>query len=176
MQTKIIQGHELTEAQIDFMNNQRLTEYGENTKDFKKNERESVFFFLVEADSTKAFGLLKPVGITYADKSYRVLGIANIIAVEKGKGYGKVLMQVIKNYLTSQNMSGIGFCDATVCEFYAKCGYQIIDGLSTRFQYIHGQREKLDAERGVIYFDGGDALISKLLENDDLISTDVPLW
>ncbi|MBA3872504.1 MAG: GNAT family N-acetyltransferase [Anaerolineae bacterium] len=180
LNTTIMRGQDLSEAQIDFMNKQRLMEYGENTKDFKKNELASIFFFLDQAESVKAFGMLKPLNIIHDGKQCPILGISNIIAVEKGRGYGKLLMQAIKEYLVSKHMNGLGFCDHEICPFYVQCGFQIIEGLSSRFQYLYaqqdGQKEKLDSPRGTIYFEGRDKLASKLLANDEPIYIDVPFW
>ena len=86
IQTTIIQGKELSEAQIDFMNKQRMIEYGENTKDFKKNELESIFFFLTEGEAFKAFGMLKSLVITHHERHYPILGVGNVIAIEKDAG------------------------------------------------------------------------------------------
>jgi len=180
MQITIIQGHDLSEARIDFMNRQRLMEYGENTKDFEKNERASTFFFLEEGEAVKAFGMLKPLVMTHHDQRYPILGVGNIIAVEKGQGCGKRLMQAIKDYLTSHRMTGMGFCDNSVCPFYVQCGFQVTQGLSTRFRYpdahLHGQTEKLDGVYGVLHFDGGDGAASHLLADDALIYINVPFW
>jgi hypothetical protein len=180
MQTTIIQGKELSEAQIDFMNRQRMIEYGENTKDFRKNELGSIFFFLKDGETVKAFGMLKPLVITHDDQHYPILGVANIIAIEKGRGYGKLLMQVIKDYLVSKGMTGMGFCDNSVCPFYVQCGFQITQGLSSRFRYQYaqqdGQTEKQNGAYGVLHFDGGDGLVGKLLVDDKLIYIDVPFW
>jgi len=64
-------------------------EYGENTKDFKKNEQESIFFFLSEGSSVKAFGMLKPVGITHSGKHYQVLGLAILSRLKKVRATAK---------------------------------------------------------------------------------------
>lgn len=45
---------------IQMVENQRISEYGEITKDFRRQERGSIFFFLYEGPSVKAFGMLKP--------------------------------------------------------------------------------------------------------------------
>lgn len=180
MNISIIQGKALTHTQIDLMSRQRITEYGENNKDFRKNEQESTFFFLIEAERVRAFGMLKPVVITYKARQYPILGIGNIIAIEKGTGYGKRLMEAVKSHLQSKNVTGIGFCRKHICEFYVRCGFQVEPHLDTRFRYRYfqqdGQKEKLEEPLGVINFEGSDRLISRLLTGDDLIYTNVPFW
>lgn len=39
-------GKELNRELINFMVQHRVREYGENTKDFENDERESIFFFI----------------------------------------------------------------------------------------------------------------------------------
>lgn len=180
MDVTMLQGIDLTETQIELMNKQRIIEYGDNTKDFRKNELESTFFFLTDCGQVKAFGMLKPVIITYSEQQYPISGIGNIIALEKSQGCGKRLMEAIKNHLESKNATGIGFCRTPICPFYIKCGFQVEYSLSSRFRYPYGeqdgQNEKLEQPLGVICFEGADLLISRMLTSDALIYTNVPFW
>jgi len=120
--------------------------------------------------------MLKPLTITHHDQHYPILGVGNIIAVEKRQGYGKLLMQAIKDYLVSKHLTGMGFCDGSVCPFYVQCGFQITEGLSSRFRYQDGRTEKQNGAYGVLHFDGGDGVARHLLADDALIYIDVPFW
>ena len=180
MASVIMQGNELSEWRIELMNAQRIVEYGENNKDFRNNEQESTFFFIEQDAQVKAFGMLKPVTITIQDVNYDILGIGNIIAVQKGAGYGKTLMTEIKTYLQQHDKTGLGFCWPTVRQFYRQCGYEVFDGLSDRFRYSFaardGRKEKLEPGLGVIHYPVGDALMEHIARTDDLIYINVPFW
>jgi len=180
MNLDIIKGNQLSDPIIDMMNQQRLYEYGENTKDFKKYELESTFFFLKESHQIKAFGMLKPVTITYQEQSFHILGIGNIIAREKGKGWGKTLMTNIKDYLEQESRIGLGFCDKPVVGFYQKCGYDIVEQLSTRFRYQYAKetngRETLKNPRDILCYDADPNFINTLCSSNDLIYINVPFW
>lgn len=180
MNIDIIKGDQLTHEIIEMMNQQRFHEYGENTKDFRKNELESIFFFLNANHDIKAFGMLKPVTITYRDESFRILGIGNIIAREKGRGWGKKLMTEIKGYLKQVSKIGLGFCDKPVVGFYETCGYDIVEQLSTRFRYQYAKetngRETLKNPRDILCYDADQTLIRTLCSSDDLVYINVPFW
>jgi hypothetical protein len=180
MEIEIIKGDQLSDNTIDIMNQQRLHEYGENTKDFRKNELESIFFFVNNDSQIKAFGMLKPVRITYQGQSFQILGIGNIIAREKGQGWGKLLMSEIMGYLKRESHVGLGFCDKPVVGFYANCGYDIIENLSTRFRYQYAKetngREILRNPRDILCFDTNQSFINTLCSSDDLVYINVPFW
>jgi len=128
-------GKDLSRETIDFMVNKRIQEYGENTKDFDNNEQESLFFFLMEGSDIKAFGMLKPVIIYYKEVGYPIMGMGNVMAMEKGKGYGTTLMNHVKNYLTKTKQVCIGNTHKDNFAFYTKCGYTFIPGFVNRFVY-----------------------------------------
>jgi hypothetical protein len=182
MITNIIDGKELSEQRIELMNKQRITEYGENNKDFRKYEQESTFFFVEDDMQVYAFGMLKPVTITLQDKHYDILGIGNIIAVQKGMGYGKTLMTAIKEYLQQHDKTGLGFCWPTVSQFYRQCGYEVFDDLSDRFRYSFAARDgRKDRQEqgigiGVLYYASSDRLMDHITRTDDLIYVNVPFW
>lgn len=182
MAIKIISGNELSEQRIELMNKQRITEYGENTKDFRKYEQESTFFFVEDGERVYAFGMLKPVTITLQDRHYDILGIGNIIAVEKGVGYGKTLMTAIKEYLQQQDKTGLGFCWPTVVQFYRQCGYEVFDAVVDRFRYSFAARDgRKDRQEqgigiGVLYYASSDRLMDHVMRVDDFIYVNVPFW
>src|ERR1700690_21967 len=129
-------GKDLSPEIIKLMVDNRIREYGENTKDFENNERESIFFFLMDGSEIKAFGMLKPVKISYDSKEYQIMGIANIMAIEKSKRYGSILMDYVRKYLEKNSLVCIGNTHKDNFEFYKKCGFEFIPGLVERFVYI----------------------------------------
>jgi hypothetical protein len=154
LQIEIIKGSELPPEPIDFMNAQRIKEYGRNSKDFEKNENESIFFFLKENDLIKAFGMLKPVELIHKNKSYSVLGLGNVIAVEKGRGYGSKLMKEINNYLVKNKIPAFANTHKDNFEFYRKNGYKVEKSLLERIVEKSEKHKDYDwSEYSMIYFD-----------------------
>ena len=180
MEIEIILGKDLPDDTIERTNRQRIQEYGVNTKNFCKNEQESTFFYIKEAAVWKAFGMLKPVTITYQGEAFPILGIGNIIAVEKGRGHGKALMMEIKAYLREKDFVGLGFCEKDRSAFYLKCDYEVTANLSDRFRYQYasemGDREQLNRPLDVLCFDVHQTFMERLKSSDDLIYINVPFW
>lgn len=178
--TEIIIGHDLSDAYVQRMSQQRITEYGENTKDFRKNELDSTFFFIHDDGKLCAFGMLKPVTLTHKETTIPILGIGNIIAIEKAQGYGRELMQRIRAYLSAAEKIGLGFCAPQLTAFYTKCGYQVVEQLSARFYYplahTDGTRERLAHIPNILCYDPEHRLINRLQASDERIEIDVPFW
>lgn len=173
-----ILGKNLSDSVIDMMDRQRIKEYGENTKDFKNNERESTFFFLKSGGEVKAFGMLKPVSLYFEDKQYQIVGIANVIALEKSKGFGSALMQKITEYLEEKNLVGLGNTHRDNFEFYNKCGYRFIPGLVGRFVYINtnGEEERTETQDYEMFIYDKNNLLSDVVEGDGPVVIRVPFW
>ena len=168
MVVEIKKGCELSDSEIKFMVDARLREYGENDKDFRNGERQSVFFFVKEAGEVVSFGMLKPVRISYRGRVYDILGIGNIMSVVKGKGYGRILIGEMIGYLKRKRKTGLGFCGEDKELFYEKSGLNVVGKFSQRFALRNPWNGKLlfDGENCVaIYFEGKDGLISKMLKN-----------
>ena len=104
------------------MDNARIEDYGENTKMFKKDEQKSIFFFVKDKGKIVSFGMLKPIKMNYLGKSYNIFGIGNILSINKGKGYGKILIQSMVDYLKKKGKTGLGFCGKYNVKFYKKAG------------------------------------------------------
>lgn len=180
MEIQIIPGTKLSEDLISMMNTQRIIEYGENVKDFKKYEQDSTFFFLNKKGTTKAFGMLKPVTITMDKLKFDILGIGNIISIDKGKGYGTELMKKQLSFLLERDKSGLGLCKIPICNFYTKCGFKVIPNLVSRMRYRYfkedGFPEKTDPNLGLLYCQGSDRIIDHLTRVNELIYISVPFW
>ncbi len=57
---------------------------------------------------------------------YGALGIGNVCAFEKGKGYGKVLMNFVNNYLVDNLKVGLLFCKSELKCFYISCSWKLV--------------------------------------------------
>lgn len=178
---KIIEiiGKNLNQDLIKFMVDQRIKEYGENTKDFEHNEQESTFFFLNDGNEIKAFGMLKPVVIYVDSKEYQIMGMANVISVEKSKGYGSILMDHVKKYLEKNRFACIGNTHRVNFDFYTKCGFTFIPGLVERFIYFdkNGKHKPDDdwTDYSMFIYDKANQLAT-LIQSSNEIGVKVPLW
>jgi GNAT superfamily N-acetyltransferase len=178
LQIEEIIGKDLSQELINFMVDARIREYGENTKDFENNERDSVFFFLKEESIIKAFGMLKPVTIYANLKEYQIMGMANVIAVEKSKGYGTILMEHVKKYLDNNRFVCISNTHKDNFEFYTKCGFTFIPGLVERFVYIDKEGHKHGGDWTdycMLIYDPSNKL-SEVISGTSEIITKIPLW
>lgn len=182
MAVTIVHGTELSDETINFMVKRRIAEYGTNTKDFKRNEQSSIFFFVEDSNAILSFGMLKPLTIQFQEKGYDILGIGSIMAAEKRRGFGRALMEAIGLYLHRSGKTGIGFCDAkSVCGFYRKCGYGVAEDISHRFLHYPADRTgspgQLGDDRGVIYREAdGSSLMTRILGSVDPVIVTVPFW
>jgi GNAT superfamily N-acetyltransferase len=171
-------GKNLSKEVIKFMIENRIREYGENTKDFENNEQDSMFFFLKKDHEIKAFGMLKPVTLNYSSIEYPIMGIGNIMALEKGKGYGKLLMEHIKNYLKKHNLVGLGNAYKTNLEFYKKCGFTFIPGFVDRLVYVdkNNKEHREDRTDYCMFILDKDGALDTVAKGKDEIIIRVPLW
>jgi hypothetical protein len=171
-------GSELSPDTIKFMVDNRIREYGENTKDFENNERESIFFFLQEDNATKAFGMLKPVILYYQDKEYPIMGLANVIAIEKSRRYGTKLMKAITDYLETNNIPALGNTHNANFDFYKKCGFSFYHNLIDRMIYRMPDGKESNTERenyDMFVYDPKEKL-STIVNGEEEVIIKVPFW
>lgn len=180
MSIEIVLGSDLKPETITLMNRQRLAEYGRNTKDFAKNERRSIFFFYQTDGAVRAFGMLKPVTLTLNGHRQGILGIGNIMSIEKSMGYGRRLMAAIQDYLTSHGKIGMGFCIDHVHGFYKRCGFQTDQALLSRLRYKYaaqtGHPAMHDQSLWTLYTASGLALVQQIKRSNEIAFVDVPFW
>lgn len=140
--------------------------YSEMLKN-RKDYFDETFFVLYDKGKIISTGRLRPVNIQFIGEKFYILGIADVVSVIKGKGYGKKIMKAILKNLNSRNKIGIGFCKRDNAEFYRKCGFKIADGLSDRFIFKNKAGELVrDAwDDDVIYNSPGSSLIKRIKQN-----------
>jgi predicted N-acetyltransferase YhbS len=168
MKTEVIikKGKELTQKEINLMDNARIADYGENTKMFKKDEQKSIFFFVKSEGQIVSFGMLKPIKMTYLGKKYNLLGIGNILSIKKGKGFGKILIHSMIEYLKMKGKTGLGFCGKSNVLFYKKAGFETRNKFSFRFVLKNPWTGKItpdDENCTGIYSNGRDDFIKKVI-------------
>jgi hypothetical protein len=127
------------------------------------------FFLLLDDDTILALGELIPVEpVKFSGETFSILGVGGILASEKGKGYGKKIMAVIKDYLVTKNKTGVGFCALRNKGFYEKCGFNIDTTSIKRFVFQKGNKKTTNSEDGcLLYLDSSDHFMKKVLLNPD---------
>ena len=160
----------MSKKELDFINKIRVDEFGrKGVIDFTKNSRKgAIMFFVREKEKVVSIGMLLPIKINYLDKKYDILGIASIISVEKGKGYGLTLMGEIVKYIKSKRKTGLGFCGRRLLKFYERCGLKSEKRFGIRFALKDPKTGKIkfEAKNDIgdgIYYEGKDKFISKVL-------------
>lgn len=164
LQITNVLGKELSSEDIKTINTTRLQEFGSkeainpqpNNDDWTK-----VYFLEREKEYLVAFGRLHNVTITFRNADYHIFGIATVVALEKGKGYGKLLLNTMQTYIQKAGKTGIGFCNQKITPFYKKCGFGIIPDGQKRFEY---SKQPRFTGSDAIYIKGEDGLVNKMLE------------
>lgn len=57
---------------------------------------------------------------------YRGFGVGNVCSIEKGKGYGSVLMEMTNLYIKQQTRIGMLFCKSSLLGFYSRFDWKRI--------------------------------------------------
>lgn len=175
---------DLPEKYMVLMNKWRRKQFGPNEiKNFKKDYLPGAKFFFVKANKeVVAFGGLREITITYLRKKYKILGICNIISVKKRRGYGKILIQSMVNYLKKTGKTGLGFTGQT--KFFEKAGLKNKKSFTWRFALKNPKtgEVKFDNEDcDGIYYNGKDNFIKKVLSTKSIVyyylpNIDMPHW
>jgi hypothetical protein len=178
MKIKIILNKNLTKSQKDLINKSRVKEWGQHSKkDFSKDyEPNTKWFFIKDKNKIVALGGLRHIKITHLGKKYNIGGICSIISLEKGKGYGKILISFMKSYSYKTGKTILGFTTKT--EFFKKTGLKTEKNFIKRFIYKNPKtgKEIIDNDGDGIYYDGKDKFVSKVLKNKKPAYINVLHW
>lgn len=164
---------QVPKSYIKLMVNQRVKEFGKNTKNFEEDEKRSIFFFIKDKGKIVSFGMLEPIKINYLKKHYNILGISTIISVVRKKGYGTILMKEMIKYLKKKGKTGLGFTGNKTISFYEKAGLKTKKLFGKRFAVRNPKTgeirfEKKGDEGDGLYYEGKDKLISKMLKTKSI--------
>jgi predicted N-acetyltransferase YhbS len=135
-------------------------------------------FFIKKEKEIAAFGLLIPVKVKHLEKDYNIFGIGSIIAIQKGKGYGKKLIQAMIDYLKKKGKTGLGFCSRENMRFYEKSGIATQKNLIRKFRYKNPKTGEIikDNDGDGFYYNGKDNLIPKILSTRLLAYINISFW
>ena len=169
----------LTKDEINFMNLERKKEYGKGSEiDFKREDKGGEFIFVKEGNKIKSFGMMKPVKIKLGDKKYKILGIGRDLSIEKKKGWGKMLNFKRIMDLKESGKTGVAFTDRKNIDYFEKAGYKIKKNGIRKFRYLNPKTKELiyDPDGEMVYYEGKDRFITKLLKSKDYAITDTDFW
>ena len=168
----IKKGKELTKDELQLINNARKREFNSKSKINPQPENEhweKKYFLLKDKNnSLLAFARLHNVDVEFMKKRYPALGLATLIAIEKGKGFGKKLVTYIRKYIENSKITGIGFCNKKLTNYYRKTGFGIIENATLRTLYKDPKGNLHHDKWGggdVIYVQGKDELIKEITSN-----------
>jgi hypothetical protein len=174
----VVLGKDLSSEQLKIINQYRKTEFGSPTAievNPQSENWEKPYFLAYAGEQLAAFGRLHDVEVRLQQQTYRTLGIATVVATKKGAGFGKLLMEKMKEYIEASGKTAIGFCGPDVSAFYEKCGFSIIKGGVQRVVYMEsGKHVPVPAERAngdVIYLSGADNFMQKFNADPSLTLT-----
>lgn len=123
-------------------------------------------FFLLQRDNTiLAMGALMEVQhVMFDEEEFTIYGFVEVVANEKGRGYGKQVVEAMTNYLRIHDKTGIGFCMPRNKGFYEKCGLETNTISTQRFVYIK-EEERITNQDGqiIFYHDSSDNFMKKVL-------------
>jgi GNAT superfamily N-acetyltransferase len=144
----------------------------------KKSFLKDIFFIVRVNGKILSVGRLRPVRITFLKKNYDIQGIADVVSVVRGKGYGKILMEDMRDYLVRNGKTGIGFCERRNSVFYRKCGFKIARDLVRMFVYKNseGQIIKNKEDDDVIYLDGKDRFMERVIRSKENVLIPCEYW
>ncbi len=160
-----LMGNELTDQYYSQLNEASEREFrmGLPAKTALKDRR---YFLLVETETEKilASGYLKPIAPVICNQEiFSFLNVGDVIANDKGKGYGKQVMQAIRAYLLAQDVIGLGFCAPHNQGFYEKCGFRVETGATHRVIYRNGEERQTAGSQYILYQDSSDHFLEHVL-------------
>lgn len=139
------------------------------------------YFLLVEAETEKllASGYLRPVyPVICNQETFSFLSIGDIIAEEKGKGYGKQVVRAIREHLIAHDAIGLGFCAPNNKGFYEKCGLSVETTSTHRFIYRDGEKRYTAGDQFILYQDSSDRFMEQVLaqREHEVFVPDPTIW
>lgn len=173
MDTEIKTGGKLTTGELTQINGHRVIEF--QSKELidpakVQKDAEDLFFLLKEkGNKLLAFGRLENLEIYFQGKPYQVFCVSTVVATEKGRGYGSMILEEIKKFSIEKGKTLLGFCETSLLPFYRKCGFYILSPEDNKFVYAKENGEIIpDFVPGeVFYIDGGEKILARVLEARD---------
>ncbi|MBW6442346.1 GNAT family N-acetyltransferase [Patescibacteria group bacterium] len=168
---EIKKGEKISKKLFDFMDKERINQYGKKTNLFnRKYHKKSNFFFVKNEKKIVGFGFLRPTEMRYKNKKYNLLALGGIMIIseEKGQGYGTILIQNMIDYSKKNKKTILGFCEKDLVDFYEKAGLKSKKEFSIRIEMEDPKTKEriLDADKCAgIYYEGKEGFVSKVIKS-----------
>lgn len=138
-------------------------------------------FLLRSDDETNilATAVVTPFYVDFTGIRYPVQGILNVVAAVQGQGYGRTIMAAVKEWLISENQTGMGFAKRSVSPFYTRCGYEVERDLVERFREECSEstvRPHPDGDEDIFHTNDYANLIQKILSSPDKLAVVPEFW
>ena len=172
-----VKNKDLSQVQKLTINNARMKEWGkECQKIFNKDyEPNTLWYFVKKKNRIVSLGGLRPLKIKFGNKTYKIKGICSTISLDKGKGYGKILIHSMIDYARRSGKTLLGFTTQT--KFFSKTGLGTKKDFIRRFIYINSQGEMIhDSEGDGIFLEGKDKFISTVIKTKRPVYIEVEHW
>ena len=170
----------LSKSEMDLMNVWMMKEFGKKyVRKFKEYYPGNAKCFFVQGDEgIIAFGILNPVVAEYLGKKYNIFGMGDILTIERGGGYGRILLEAMIGYLKKNGKTGIGFCVRKNLPFYKKVGLGTEMNLMKRFRYRNPKSGRLGSGKNGdgLFYNGKDKFIEKVMDGKSSVYLNVKLW
>lgn len=161
------------------MNKSRVKLWGKDAEvNFKEADKKGEFILVKNNNKIVAFGMMKPVKITLKKNKFIIQGIGRGMAIEKRKGWGKILNAARIQKLKQTGKTGIAFTSRHNIPFFESAGYKIKKNGIKKFRYLNPKTKELvyDPDGDMVYYEGKDQFVTKLLKSKDLAITNTDFW
>ena len=132
---EIQNGSDLSKKVIDIFDKAKQKEFKSSPIIIFSKYHKDIFFILKSNNKIASFGHLKKIKINYLNKTYNIFGMANLISVQKNKGYGGKLVVSMIEYAKKKNKTIVAFCEKHNKKFYEKYDIKLNKPLLKRFSY-----------------------------------------
>lgn len=176
---EIVLGKQLSKEDLETINYNRKLEFHSDTdiKPALDNDDWEKPYILVRNEQRilVAFGRLHVIKVKFMNEEYEILGIATVLSIEKKKGYGRLVIEKMKEHIKEKRFTAIGFCDPDDTPFYVKCGLGVVEKGTDRFIFPGGPKNTKPGD--VIYIDGADRLVEKMVKKPrEKVTASRPEW
>lgn len=163
----IKRGKELTPREVEEVNEAKAREW--HIPPMGDHQISISTFFHLRNEKGDLLSLVQLIDIpkfVFNGEDFSLTGIGGMISNIKSKGFGKELLQGVIDYLKKKDLTTFGFCDDDTSSFYSKSGLNIVPNLTKKFVYYgsNGQRKVNTKELNVMFYEGSDRFISKILK------------
>lgn len=163
------QGSDLTEKELRQINAAIFREFKVPPLS-KEALQDRLFFLLKTSDEILAMGVLWEVTpVIYNNETFSILGVLNVVANSKGKGYGKQVVVAMREYAMEKDKTTFGFTMPKNTGFYEKCGFNIETTSIQRFVYRKEKKRVTNQDNQYIFYcDSSDRFMEKVLSSPNI--------